>query len=67
MEQKAWINVKSPRFSYLYDQTRYCGDVIWLETRTISNVYALNPNFIYLLCIWNMKVAFWGCDINNTP
>ena len=29
----------------------------------ISNVYALNPDFMYLLYILNLKVDFSSCDI----
>jgi hypothetical protein len=38
MEQKAWIDVKIPRFSYLYGHTIYCGDDIWCETCDNSNL-----------------------------
>jgi hypothetical protein len=44
-EQKAWIDVKSPYFSYFYDYTRYShwGNGIWYETCDFSNLSQMNP------------------------
>jgi len=50
MEQKAWIEVKSPRFSRLGGYAICWGDGIWCETFDTSNVsakYAVYKNYRY--------------------
>ena len=37
MTRKAWIDDINPRFSNLYENTRYCGDGIWIGVCAISN------------------------------
>ena len=44
-----WVDERIPRLFQLYGCTRYCGYVVGPETCAISNVYALNPDFMSLL------------------
>jgi len=43
MEQKAWIDVKSPRFFYLEGYPIYWGDGIWCENFESSSPGEFHP------------------------
>jgi len=45
MEQKAWIDVESPRIFYLEGYTRYWGDGIYRKACAISNISAKIDRF----------------------
>jgi hypothetical protein len=51
MEQKAWIDVKSPRFFYLKGYPIYWGGGIWCENFNTSNVSQVRWLLCYLLYI----------------
>ncbi len=61
MEQKAWIDVKSPRFFYLEGYPIYWGDGIWCETFDLQRIcknYSPSKPVISKLTIRKAMAAF---------